>query len=76
MGVDMKIGDLVTWRNATIENSIEIEYGVIIGEHVAYRRMDRHMWVKFIVGKHSHKSRTLCKIEHLILVEDIKQNRT
>jgi len=72
----MKIGDLVTWKLDVVNNSISLEYGVIIGEHVAYRRMDRHIWVKFINGDHSHKARTLCNAEHLVLVEDIKQKRT
>ena len=72
----MNIGDLVTWKSDILNDTMPLEYGVVIGEHKAYRRMDRHIWVKFINGDHSHKARTLCNINHLVLVEDIKPKRT
>ena len=72
----MKVGDLVTWRNATEDNSIEIEFGVIVEKFKASQRNDDHWWVNFTNGKHAHKSRILCQERHIVLVKDLKQKRT
>jgi len=68
----MSIGDLVTWRHATKENSIEVEYGVIVERFDSRTAKEKHHWVSFINGKDSHKRRILCKESHLILVRDME----
>ena len=72
----MKTGDLVTWKSNTLKTPLE--YGVVIGYFngkTSYRK-NACVWVKFGNGQHAHRERTLCAIDHLVLVEDIKQKRT
>jgi len=71
----MKVGDLVTWKLDVHNDKVSLEYGVIIG-YGAFGRKKEFVWVKFTNGQHSHKQRTLCKVDHLIPIEDIKQKRT
>jgi len=71
--VTWRVGDLVTWRYATKENSIEVEYGVIVERFGSKTNTNQHYWVSFINGKHSHKKKILCKENHLILVRDMKR---
>jgi len=71
----MQVGDLVTWKSDVLNDKVPLEYGVIIG-YGAFGRKKEFVWVKFTNGQHSHKQRTLCKVDHLVLVEDIKQKRT
>ena len=71
----MKVGDLVTWKLDVHNDKVSLEYGVIIG-YGAFGRKKEFVWVKFTNGQHSHKQRTLCKVDHLIPIEDIKPNRT
>ena len=66
----MNIGDLVTWKSNTLKTPLE--YGVVIGIFKSSKRNNRCVWVKFGNGQHSHRDKTLCSIDHLILVEDIK----
>ena len=66
----MQIGDLVTWK-VDVEYG-NLDYGVVIG---IARKVDRTidlLWVKFLTGHRKHKEKTLCNIQHLILVKDIK----
>ena len=74
----MTVGDLVTWRLDTISNKVPLEMGVVIGYFngkTSYRK-NACVWVKFANGQHSHRDRTLCAVQQLVLVEDIKQKRT
>ena len=74
----MSIGDLVTWILDVVNDNAPLEYGVVIGYFngkTSYRK-NACVWVKFGNGQHAHRERTLCAIEHLVLVEDIKQKRT
>ena len=71
----MKVGDLVTWKSDVLNDKVALEYGVIIG-YGAFGKKKEFVWVKFTNGQHAHKRRTLCKVDHLVLVEDIKQKRT
>jgi len=72
----MQIGDLVTWKSDVLNDKVPLEYGVIIGIFRSSKRNNRCVWVKFGNGQHAHRDRTLCSIDHLVLVEDIKQKRT
>ena len=70
----MNIGDLVTWKLDTINNNVPLEYGVVIGYFngkTSYRR-NACVWVKFANGQHSHRERTLCAIQQLVVVEGTK----
>lgn len=70
----MNIGDLVTWRIDTIyDKSVPLEYGVVIGHFKGkgYRR-NECVWVKFANGQHSHRERTLCAVQQLVVVEGTK----
>ena len=71
----MQIGDLVTWKSDILNNK-PLEYGVVIDIFRSSKRNNRCVWVKFGNGQHAHRERTLCSIDHLILVEDIKPKRT
>ena len=71
----MNIGDLVTWKSNVLNNDL-LEYGVVIDTYGNIERNNRYVWVKFTNGQHSHKQRTFCRVDHLMLVEDIKQKRT
>ena len=74
----MNIGDLVTWKLGMYDMNVPFEMGVVIGYFngkTNYRR-NACVWVKFANGQHSHRERTLCAIQQLVLVEDIKQKRT
>ena len=71
----MNIGDLVTWKS-DILNDKSLEYGVVIDIFRSSKRNNRCVWVKFGNGQHAYRERTLCSIDHLILVEDIKPKRT
>jgi len=71
----MKVGDLVTWKSDVLNDKVPLEYGVIIG-YGAFGKKKEFVWVKFTNGQHAHKRRTLCKVDHILLVEDIKQKRT
>ena len=65
----MNIGDLVTWK-VDIAGG-KLEYGVVIG---VARKVDRTidlLWVKFLTGHNAKRKKTLCNIEHLVLVKDI-----
>lgn len=65
----MQVGDLVTWK-VDVAYGKGLDYGVVIG---IARKVDRTidlLWVKFLTGHRKHKEKTLCNIEHLILVED------
>jgi len=72
----MQIGDLITWK-VDVENGEELDFGVVVGKAGALvgKRGDL-LWVKFLTGSHSNKKKTLCKKEHLILVEEINKKRT
>ena len=66
----MQVGDLVTWKVDVAYG--EIDYGVVIG---VARKVDRTidlLWVKFLTGHNSRSKKTLCDIDHLILVKDIE----
>ena len=66
----MQIGDLVTWKVDVACG--DIDYGVVVG---VARKVDRKidlLWVKFLTGHRSHRKKTLCNIDHLILIKDIK----
>jgi len=66
----MQIGDLVTWK-VDITCGGDIDYGVVIG---FARKVDRKidlLWVKFLTGHSSKRKKTLCNIDHLVLVKDI-----
>ena len=69
----MQVGDLVTWKLDTINNKAPLEYGVVIGHFngKSYKR-NECVWVKFVNGQHAHRERTLCAIQQLVVVEDIK----
>ena len=70
----MNIGDLVTWKLNTINTSIPLEYGVVIGYFngkTSYRQ-NQCVWVKFASGQHAHRERTLCAIQQLKVVKGIK----
>ena len=74
----MNIGDLVTWKLDIYNNKAILEYGVVIGYFngkTSYRK-NACVWVKFSNGQHSHRVKTLCAIEQLVLAKDIKQKRT
>tara|TARA_A100001515_G_C4408225_1_gene156207 strand:- start:168 stop:392 length:225 start_codon:yes stop_codon:yes gene_type:complete len=74
----MNIGDLVTWKLDVYNNKAILEYGIVIGYFngkTSYRR-NACVWVKFASGQHSHREKTLCAIEQLVLAKDIKQKRT
>ena len=74
----MNIGDLVTWKLDMINNNVPLEMGIVIG-HFNGKTSARHnkcVWVKFANGQHSHRVKTLCAIQQLAVVEDIKQKRT
>ena len=70
----MNIGDLVTWKKQVCKGE-EMDIGIVIGlfdgnrDFTSKRKL---AWVKFTNGQHSHKEKTLCAIEHLLLIEDIK----
>ena len=73
----MQIGDLVTWKvDVALLCPMDIagdklEYGVVIG---FARKVDRKidlLWVKFLTGHNAKTKKTLCNIEHLVLVKDI-----
>ena len=70
----MNIGDLVTWKLKTINTSIPLEYGVVIGYFKGKTSYDKNacVWVKFANGQHSHRERTLCAIRQLVVVEGKK----
>ncbi len=74
----MNIGDLVTWKSDILNNKVNLEMGIIIGIFRGKTSLsnNRCVWVKFGNGQHSHRERTLCSIDHLLLIEDIKQKRT
>ena len=70
----MQVGDLVTWKLDTINNKAPLEYGVIIGYFngkTSYKSKGC-VWVSFVNGRHSHRARTLCVIQQLIVVKDIE----
>lgn len=67
----MNIGDLVTWKVDTINNKAPLEYGVIIEYFRGKAKSKGCVWVKFVNGQHSHRARTLCVIQQLIVVKDI-----
>ena len=74
----MNIGDLVTWKLDKINNKAPLVMGVVIGYFngkTSYRK-NQCVWVKFANGQHSHRERTLCAVQQLVLVEGIKQKRT
>ena len=74
LGGNMQIGDLVTWKEQA-HSGKEMDIGIVIDlfngnrDFTSKRKL---AWVKFTNGQHSHRERTLCAIEHLLLVEDIK----
>ena len=70
----MQVGDLVTWKLDTINNNAPLEIGLVVGYFngkTSYRR-NACVWVKFVNGQHAHREKTLCAIQQLVLVEDIK----
>ena len=70
----MQVGDLVTWKLDTINNNVPLEYGVIIGYfkgNTSYKSKGC-VWVKFVNGEHSHRAKTLCVIQQLVVVEGTK----
>ncbi len=67
----MQIGDLVTWKIDVIHGD-KLQYGVIIGHARKVGKSIDLLWVKFLNGNRSHRKKTLCNIQHLVLVEDIK----
>lgn len=69
----MNIGDLVTWKLDVYSDIATLEYGVVIG---VARKVDKTidlLWVKFTNGQHSHRAKTLCNIDHLILVDEVRK---
>ncbi len=70
----MNIGDLVTWKLNTINTSIPLEYGVVIGYFNGKKSLGNNkcVWVKFASGQHAHRERTLCAITQLVLVKGTK----
>lgn len=74
----MNIGDLVTWKLDVINNNAPLVYGVVIGyfNGKTSLRSNQCVWVKFASGQHAWRERTLCAVQQLVLVEDIKQKRT
>ena len=73
----MNIGDLVTWKLDVYNDKAILEYGVVIGYFDGKTdRRNACVWVKFASGQHSHRDRTLCAIQQLVLAKDIKQKRT
>ena len=74
----MNTGDLVTWRLDVYSKKAHLEYGVVIGYFNGKTSLQNNkcVWVKFVNGQHSHREKTLCAIEQLLLVKDIKQKRT
>jgi len=72
----MQIGDLVTWKSDVLNEKAPLDYGVVTDFFRSSKRNNRCVWVKFASGVHAHRERTLCSIDHLILVKDIKQKRT
>ena len=70
----MNIGDLVTWRLDVYTDKATLEYGVVIGyfNGKTSLRNNQCVWVKFANGQHSHRERTLCAIQQLVLVEGTK----
>ena len=70
----MNIGDLVTWKLDVYNDKAILEYGVVIGyfNGKTSLRDNKCVWVKFASGQHSHRQRTLCAIQQLVLTEDIK----
>tara|TARA_A200000159_G_scaffold50707_1_gene46865 strand:- start:164 stop:433 length:270 start_codon:yes stop_codon:yes gene_type:complete len=69
-GDKMNIGDLVTWKVDAACG--DIDYGVVIGVARKVGRTIDLLWVKFLTGHRSHRKKTLCNIDHLILIKDIK----
>ena len=74
----MQIGDLVTWKLGMYDMNVPFEMGVVIGYFNGKTNYSRNacVWVKFASGQHAHRERTLCAIQQLVLVEDIKQKRS
>jgi len=70
----MQVGSLVAWEVDL--NRGRLDYGVVVGIARRVCNQDDLLWVKFLNGRHANKKRVLCNIDHLILVEDIKQKRT
>ena len=71
----MQIGDLITWKMDVVWGE-QMDYGVVVGIARNIGQNVDLLWVKFLTGRHSNKKKTLCNIEHLILVKDIKLKRT
>jgi len=67
----MQIGDLVTWKVDTINNNVPLEYGVVVGIARNIGRNVDLLWVKFLTGRHSKQNKTLCNVDHILLVKDI-----
>ena len=67
----MQIGDLVTWKVDIACG--DLDYGVVIGHARKVGKSIDLLWVKFLNGNRSHRKKTLCNIEHLILVKDIEK---
>ena len=73
----MQVGDLVTWKSDVLDNKVDLEMGIVIGRYIGKSiHYNRCVWVNFANGQHAHRDRTLCSIDHIVLVEDIKQKRT
>ena len=78
LGGNMQIGNLVTWKSDVLNNKVDLEMGIVIGHFMGKTSMrnNRCVWVNFTNGQHAHRNKTLCSIDHIVLVEDIKQKRT
>ena len=73
LGGNMQIGDLVTWKSDVLNNKVDLEMGIVIGHFRGKsNHFNRCVWVNFTNGQHAHRDRTLCSIDHIVLVEDIK----
>ena len=70
----MNIGDLVTWRLDVYSNKAHLEYGIVIGyfNGKTSLRDNKCVWVKFANGQHSHRAKTLCATQQLVVVEGTK----
>ena len=68
----MNIGSLVTWKLDVYNDNAPLEYGVIVGHARQVGKTIDLLWVKFLNGERSHREKTLCNIQHLVLVEGIK----
>ena len=71
---NMKIGDLVTWKINRFNESLPREYGVVIGFFNGKTSLkdNKCVWVKFANGQHAYRERTLCAIQQLDIIKEVR----